>query len=290
MFCGYLTTTHQGLLGLVQNASPFGDIPALAWMGANDMVISNGMSRGQADVFTNPTVVVDPEAGHFPPLAESPTYNEVLAFFANHPADGVTVTISSTSTIRTTSPDVSTTQLQTTTTIGAVSTTLLACSTQFCVGDVVTAYSKLYCVTGYNPATSQYELRDQEEDSVFEWSNSWGDLTMHAAQGCANSNTVIQTTTITGDNNDDSGKDDGSEVDSTDSVIQTTTSAENGDDSGKDGDSDTDSTPSVGNDGEDDADITTTSTIGDNGDDSGKDGSENGNDGESTDSADISTT
>jgi predicted esterase len=32
MFCGYLTTTHLGLLDTVNAASPFGGIPALVWM------------------------------------------------------------------------------------------------------------------------------------------------------------------------------------------------------------------------------------------------------------------
>merc|ERR1711953_1187185 len=64
MFCGYLTTTHQGLLGLVNNAAPFGDINALVWMGAEDTIISNPMSQEQASIFTNPTVIVDPRGGH----------------------------------------------------------------------------------------------------------------------------------------------------------------------------------------------------------------------------------
>ena len=44
MFCGYLTTTHQGLLGEVNTASPFGGIPALVWQGARDGIITNGAS------------------------------------------------------------------------------------------------------------------------------------------------------------------------------------------------------------------------------------------------------
>ena len=36
LFCGYVPTTHTGLVGRIDGATPFGDIPALVWMGAND--------------------------------------------------------------------------------------------------------------------------------------------------------------------------------------------------------------------------------------------------------------
>merc|ERR1712141_580123 len=117
---GYLPTTHLGLLGLAENASPFGGIPALAWMGANDMVISNDGSRLQAELFTNPTVVVDPEAGHFAPLPENPTYNQVLDFLANNPANSGSAT--STTAEISTSTDSPTTEDSTTTTLVIEST------------------------------------------------------------------------------------------------------------------------------------------------------------------------
>eukprot|EP00493_Phyllostaurus_siculus_P011800 UN11969 len=98
-------------------------------MGANDMVISNDGSRLQAELFTNPTVVVDPEAGHFAPLPENPTYNQVLDFFANNPANSG----SATSTIAeiSTSTDSPTTEESTTTTPVIESTENVADKTEF---------------------------------------------------------------------------------------------------------------------------------------------------------------
>ena len=52
-FCGYLTTTHQGLVGLVETNAPFGNIPALVWQGACDGVITNSMTAGQAAKFAS---------------------------------------------------------------------------------------------------------------------------------------------------------------------------------------------------------------------------------------------
>ena len=86
MFCGYLPTTHQGILASLNAGSPFGDIPALVWMGANDGIITNGMTQEQATKFTNPTIVVDSQADHHVPYASSETYNQVLQFVADNPA------------------------------------------------------------------------------------------------------------------------------------------------------------------------------------------------------------
>ena len=45
LFCGYLTETLLGLLGFVNDATPFGDIPALVWMGTADDTITNTKLR-----------------------------------------------------------------------------------------------------------------------------------------------------------------------------------------------------------------------------------------------------
>ena len=82
MFCGYLTTTHQGLLARVNGAAPFGGIPALVWMGGNDRIITNGMSREQAAAFASPTVVTSQYAGHVVPGTSDATFDQVQAFFA----------------------------------------------------------------------------------------------------------------------------------------------------------------------------------------------------------------
>ena len=47
LFCGYLPTTHLGLLGLINDEAPFGDIPALVWAGSNDWIISNDLTVEQ---------------------------------------------------------------------------------------------------------------------------------------------------------------------------------------------------------------------------------------------------
>jgi len=83
MFCGYLTTTHTGLLNRVRAASPFGDIPALVWMGSQDYIISNAMTRGQAAKFTSPRIVTSRRGGHSVPTTSDETYSQVLAFLGN---------------------------------------------------------------------------------------------------------------------------------------------------------------------------------------------------------------
>ncbi len=79
-FCGYLTTTHLGLLGKVRERSPFGDIPHLVWMGGNDGIISNPMTREMAEEFTSPTIVKSNSAGHIVPGSNDPTFNQVVAW------------------------------------------------------------------------------------------------------------------------------------------------------------------------------------------------------------------
>jgi len=83
MFCGYLTTTHTGLLNRVRAASPFGGIPALVWMGSQDYIISNAMTRGQAAKFTSPSIVSSQRGGHSVPTTSDETYSQVLAFLSN---------------------------------------------------------------------------------------------------------------------------------------------------------------------------------------------------------------
>ena len=79
-FCGYLTTTHLGLLGTVQDRSPFGDIPHLVWMGQYDFIISNPMTREMAADFTNPTIVESNVAGHIVPGSNDPTFGQVVSW------------------------------------------------------------------------------------------------------------------------------------------------------------------------------------------------------------------
>merc|ERR1712117_924536 len=100
MFCGYLTTTHQGLLGLVNSAAPFDDINALVWMGAEDTVISNPMSQEQASLFTNPTVIVDPRGGHSVVETWMSSFPDVVTFMQGTPNPAVAQSTTSTESIR----------------------------------------------------------------------------------------------------------------------------------------------------------------------------------------------
>jgi len=79
-FCGYLTETHEGILQVVNENSPFGDISHLVWMGQQDYLINNGMTNAMAGIFTNPYVVVSPTGGHSPPGAFDPTFGQVTAW------------------------------------------------------------------------------------------------------------------------------------------------------------------------------------------------------------------
>merc|ERR1719258_61427 len=80
MFAGYLPTTHLGVLSSINAASPFNNTPAVVFMGGTDYVITNGMTREQASVYTNPLVLRSANAGHIVPSRSDPTFNQVVAF------------------------------------------------------------------------------------------------------------------------------------------------------------------------------------------------------------------
>jgi len=80
MFCGYLTETHLGLLGLVNDESPFGDIDALIWIGLQDDLIVPDMSRALIPKFTSPTVIESQSGGHAVPGSWDSTFESVLSF------------------------------------------------------------------------------------------------------------------------------------------------------------------------------------------------------------------
>lgn len=84
MFCGYLPTTHQGLLGTITAQSPFNNIPALSFMGANDNIITNEMSTAQAALFASPVVLSSSVAGHEVPGSSDPQFSAVIAFLTEH--------------------------------------------------------------------------------------------------------------------------------------------------------------------------------------------------------------
>eukprot|EP00587_Corethron_hystrix_P008292 CAMPEP_0113320790 /NCGR_PEP_ID=MMETSP0010_2-20120614/14493_1 /TAXON_ID=216773 ORGANISM="Corethron hystrix, Strain 308" /NCGR_SAMPLE_ID=MMETSP0010_2 /ASSEMBLY_ACC=CAM_ASM_000155 /LENGTH=324 /DNA_ID=CAMNT_0000178713 /DNA_START=74 /DNA_END=1045 /DNA_ORIENTATION=+ /assembly_acc=CAM_ASM_000155 len=79
-FCGYLTTTHLGVLEKVMEEKPFGNVPAVVWMGKQDTVISNDMTRAMADTFADPLVIVRKGEGHVVPYGNDPTLDEIAEF------------------------------------------------------------------------------------------------------------------------------------------------------------------------------------------------------------------
>ena len=78
-FCGYLTTTHIGLLQSVNDQSPF-EIQHLVWMGARDTLIRNDMTIEMSTKFTNPTIVLSTVGAHAPPDTSDPTFDEVVSW------------------------------------------------------------------------------------------------------------------------------------------------------------------------------------------------------------------
>ena len=81
MFNGYLPTTHTGLLQTIQDAIPL-STPALVYQGTNDYIISNGMTREQADAFATVQYLTGVGVEHRPPRASDGDgdYDAVLAF------------------------------------------------------------------------------------------------------------------------------------------------------------------------------------------------------------------
>ena len=80
LFCPYLPETHQGLMDTINQASPFGGVRSLIWMGEQDFVISNQQSRAAAAKFTDPTIVVSPNGAHFVPGSSDSTFSQVVSF------------------------------------------------------------------------------------------------------------------------------------------------------------------------------------------------------------------
>lgn len=76
-FCGYLPTTHDGLMNCITSSSPL-SIPSLFYYGTNDVVITGDMTRAAAAIFDNSRVVYD-NGGHSPPTSGQ-AFNEVVNF------------------------------------------------------------------------------------------------------------------------------------------------------------------------------------------------------------------
>ena len=80
MFCGYLPTTHLGLLNLINKNSPFDNIRTLVFSGANDYIIHPSLTDDLARKFNNPIRVISYDAGHHLPKASDKTFNIVVNF------------------------------------------------------------------------------------------------------------------------------------------------------------------------------------------------------------------
>jgi predicted esterase len=89
-FCGYLTTTHLGILGTVEERSPFDDIPHMVWMGGQDYIISNEMTMEMSEKFTNPEIVTSANSGHVVPGSSDPTFDEVVGWIRGGAASSPT--------------------------------------------------------------------------------------------------------------------------------------------------------------------------------------------------------
>ena len=79
MFCGYLETLHEGVMGRINAAAPF-PTRALVFIGDNDVDFAP-LAPALAAVFADPVVVRSSVAGHELPTASDPAFGEVLAFF-----------------------------------------------------------------------------------------------------------------------------------------------------------------------------------------------------------------
>ena len=85
LFCGYLPTTHNGLVRRINALAPFDGIASLHFMARNDPIITTVMGDEVAARFTSPVVLVSPTAGHALPSSSDLTYSSVLDFFLSLP-------------------------------------------------------------------------------------------------------------------------------------------------------------------------------------------------------------
>ena len=82
MFCGYLTTTHQGLLDKVNEKAPFNGIRSLHWLSESDWFKT--LSKELTSKFTDPIIINDPSAGHIVPNNKNTSFNNVVSWFRGH--------------------------------------------------------------------------------------------------------------------------------------------------------------------------------------------------------------
>jgi len=81
LFCGYLPTTHPGLMATYDANSPV-STRALIWMGQQDYVIANALTTAQANKFPTRTVISSPQGSHAPPSSSDSSFEDTVGFLA----------------------------------------------------------------------------------------------------------------------------------------------------------------------------------------------------------------
>ena len=81
MFCGYVPTTHLGMVAYIDAAAPI-TTPAFVFAGSSDAIITGSMTEGQRDKFasTSRTYHVGSGVGHSVPRAGDDGYSQATAF------------------------------------------------------------------------------------------------------------------------------------------------------------------------------------------------------------------
>ena len=79
IFCGYLPSTHLGLMQAINIASPFGRVPAYFFRATNDHYFYS-LTAAAARMYHAPIVVTSSTAGHALPNEYDPTFQHAVMF------------------------------------------------------------------------------------------------------------------------------------------------------------------------------------------------------------------
>ena len=78
LYCGYVPTTHPGLVATIDAISPI-DTPAMVFSGENDILFAP-LAPEQASKFANPVQIHSSVAGHELPYSTDSTFQEIIEF------------------------------------------------------------------------------------------------------------------------------------------------------------------------------------------------------------------
>lgn len=87
-FCGYPTLTHLGITDVVEEMTPFDNMSSLIWIGEQDSVIPNYLTRETIPFYQSPVVIESDQGGHSVPGRDDATFDEVVSFIESHRGDG----------------------------------------------------------------------------------------------------------------------------------------------------------------------------------------------------------